>query len=174
VDAEELTPRAVIEYQGDVIGDARLRVEYDEPFLEWLFREMPAVRTRGTLVRRLLHRQGRVLGWYVAYLKPHGLSQVMEIKAGRRELGTVLDYLFADAWHSGTAALEGRLEPGLYEPLSGRRCLLRYGTRALFHSSDPDVLATISLGESALTRLDGEWWMGHHTEPFDDDHGSRG
>jgi hypothetical protein len=36
----------------------------------------------------------------------------------------------------------------------------------LFYSRDPDVLAAISLGKSALTRLDGEYWMGHHTEPF--------
>jgi hypothetical protein len=166
VDAEELTPRALIDYERDVVGNAQLRVAYDQPFLEWLFREMAAVRTRGTLVRRLLRREDRVLGWYVAYLKPRGLSQVIEVRAARGELGTVLDCLFADAWHGGAGALEGRLEPALYEPLSSRRCVVRHGTRALFHSSDPEVLAAISLGNSALTRLDGEWWMGHHTEPF--------
>jgi GNAT superfamily N-acetyltransferase len=166
VGAEELTPGAMMEHHGDVVGNAVLRVDYDEPFLEWLFREMAAVRTRGTLVRRLVRREERVLGWYVAYLKPRELSQVMDVKAARGELGTVLDCLFADAWRGGAAALEGRLEAALYEPLSSRRCLLRYGTRSLFHSSDPEVLAAISLGKSALTRLDGEWWMGHHTEPF--------
>jgi len=36
----------------------------------------------------------------------------------------------------------------------------------LFHTRDPELAAAISLGQSALTRLDGEWWMGHHTEPF--------
>jgi hypothetical protein len=166
VDAEGLTPRAMVEHQRDVVGKARLWVDYDEPFLEWLFREMAAVRTRGTLVRRLLRRDDRVLGWYVAYLKPRGLSQVMDVKAARAELGTVLDCLFAEAWHGGAAALEGRLESDLYEPLSTRRCLVRYGQRSLFHSRDPEVLAAISLGKSALTRLDGEWWMGHHTESF--------
>jgi hypothetical protein len=166
VDAEELTPRALIEHQDEVVGTAPLRVDYDEPFLEWLFREMAAVRTRGTLVCRLLRREDRLLGWYVAYLKSRGLSQVLGVMAARGQVGTVLDCLFADAWHGGAGALEGRLEPALYEPLSSRRCLLRSGTRALFHSSDPEVLAAISLGRSALTRLDGEWWMGHHTEPF--------
>lgn len=167
VETGELTPRAFVHHQRDVVADARLRVDYDEPFVEWLFREMSAVRTRGTLVRRLLRRDDRLLGWYVAYLKPRGLSQVMDVKATRGQLGTVLDCLFADAWQSGAGALEGRMEAALYQPLSGRRCLLRYGERCLYHSRDPEVLAAISLGRSALTRLDGEWWMGHHIETFE-------
>jgi hypothetical protein len=166
VETEELTPRAVIEHQPRVLGDARLWVDYDEPFLQWLFREMAAVRTRGTLTRRLLRRGGDLLGWYVVYLKPRGLSHVIGIAATKGKLGVVLDCLFADAWRGGAAALEGRVEPALYEPLSSRRCLLRYGTRALFHSREPDAVAAISLGRSALTRLDGDFWMGHHREPF--------
>jgi hypothetical protein len=97
------------------------------------------------------------------------VSQVLDLKATRGQLGPVLDHLFADAWDSGAAAVEGRLEPALYEPLSSRRrswLWLHYGSRSLFHSRDPDVLAAISLGRSALSRLDGEYWMGHRTEPF--------
>jgi hypothetical protein len=164
--AEVLTPRSVIEHQGDVIGNARLMAAYDEPFLDWLFREMAAVRSRGTLVRRLLRVDDRLLGWYVAYIKPQGMSQVIAIMATRGQLGTVLDCLFADAWHAGADAVEGRLEAQLYEPLSRRGCWLHHGARALFHSRDPEVLAAISLGRSALTRLDGEYWMGHHIELF--------
>jgi len=166
VEIEELTPRALIEHRPEVLGDARLWVDYDEPFLEWLFGEMAAVRTRGQLTGRLLRQDDRVLGWYVVYMRPRGLSQVMQVAATKGELGTVLDRLFADAWRGGAAALEGRLEPALYEPIYRRRCVLRYSTRALFRSGDPELAAAISLGRSALTRLDGEWWMGHHTEPF--------
>ena len=167
VRAGELTPRALIDHQREVVGDARLRIDYDEPFVEWLFREMSAVQTHGTLVRRLLRRDDRLLGWYIAYFKPRGLSHVVELKAARGQLDTVLDWLFADAWSGGAAALEGRLDDALYEPLVRRRCLLRHGERALYHSRDPEVLAAISLGWSALSRLDGEWWMGHHLEPFE-------
>jgi hypothetical protein len=166
VHAEVLTPRALIQHQRDVVGNAWLRVAYDEPFLEWLFGAMAAVRSRGTLVRRLLRTDDRLLGWYVVYVKPRGMSQVIAVMAIRGQLGTVLDWLFADAWHAGADAIEGRLEPQLYEPLSRRGCWLRYGARALFHSRDAEVLAAISLGRSALTRLDGEYWMGHHVERF--------
>lgn len=164
--AEELTPGTMLEHGRDLLGDAALSVEYDEPFLEWLFREMAAVRTRGTLTLRLLRTEARVLGWYIAYMKAAGTSQVVQVTARRGQHGTVLDRLFADAWDAGTDALEGRLEPGLFEPISRRRCWIHFGARALVHSRDSEVLAAISLGKSALTRLDGEWWMGHHTEPF--------
>jgi hypothetical protein len=167
VNAEELTPPAFVDHQLDVVGNARIRVDYDERFVEWLFRELSAVRTHGTLVRRLLRRDDRLLGWYIAYFKPRGLSRVIDLRATRGNLGRVLDFLFADAWESGAAALEGRLDDTLYEPLAQRRCLVRYGERALYHSRDPEILAAISLGGSALSRLDGEWWMGHHIEPFE-------
>jgi hypothetical protein len=166
VHTEELTPRALIQCQAEVLGNARLRVDYDERFLAWLFREMAAVPTRGMLVRRLLRQDDGLLGWYVGYLKPRGLSRVMAIQATRGSLGTVLDHLFADAWDSGSDAVEGRVEPSLYEPLARRRCWTHHTARALLHSRDPDVLAALSLGRSALTRLDGEFWMGHHIEPF--------
>jgi hypothetical protein len=141
----------------EVVGDARLRVDYDEPFVEWLFREISAVQTHETLVRRLLRRDDRLLEWYIAYFKPRGLSHVVEAKTARGQLDRVLDCLFADAWSGGAAALEGRLDDALYEPLVRRRCLLRHGERALYHSRDPEVLAAISLGRSALSRHDGEW-----------------
>jgi hypothetical protein len=166
VRAEELTPRALIEHRREVLGNASLWVDYDEPFLEWLFRELAAVRTRGMLVRRLLWKEDRLLGWYIAYLKPRGVSQVVEVMATKGQLGAVLDCLFADAWHAGADAVEGRLEAYLYEALSRHHCWLHYASRALFHSLDHEVLAAIALGRSALTRLDGEWWMGHHIEPF--------
>jgi hypothetical protein len=167
VQTEELSAGELIERQDEVFGGARVRVEYDEPYVDWLFGEMAAVRTRGELVRRLIRRDGQVLGWYIAYLKSDGLSEVVELAAARGAHSVVVDSLFADAWEQGVAGLEGRLERPLYEPLSDRGCLLRYGTRALFHTRDAELAAAISLGESGLTRLDGEWWMGHHTEPFE-------
>jgi hypothetical protein len=166
VQTEELTPQAIVRHQDEVLGNARLWANYDERYLEWLFAEMEAVRSRGTFVRRLLRRDDRLLGWYLGYIQPRGTSQVMDVAATRGQLGAVLDCLFADAHEAGADAVEGRLEARLYEPLSRRGCWVHYGARALFHSKDPDVLTAISLGRSALSRLDGEWWMGHHTEPF--------
>ena len=166
VHAEELTPGLLIQCQPGVLGNARLRVDYDKRYLAWLFREMAAVSTRGALVRRLLVDESGPVGWYVCYLKRHGLSRVMAIQAPKEKLGTVLDYLLSDAWEAGSDAVEGRLEPALFEQLSSRHCWLHYTARALLHSHHADVLAALTRGRSALTRLDGEFWMGHHIEPL--------
>lgn len=64
-----------------------------------------------------------MLGWYVTYSKPGGVGQVMQIAAADTDMATVIDQLFHRAWRSGTAALEGRLEAALYEPLGpGAAC----------------------------------------------------
>jgi hypothetical protein len=164
---EELTAEALREHQAEVFPGARVFIDYDGAFVGWLFSELEAVRTRGRLTRRLLRRDGELLGWYVAYMQPGGISQAIEVAATRGAAEPVLDHLFDDAWRSRSAAIEGRIEPGLYAALANRRCLLRHGDGALFHSRNERIAAALGLGQSALTRLDGEWWMGHHTEPFE-------
>ena len=44
--------------------------------------------------------------------------------------------------------------------------LHRAGYLALIHARDPEVLHAVQAGRALLTRLEGEWWMGHHLEPF--------
>jgi hypothetical protein len=83
-----------------------------------------------------------------------------------RSVGTTVDHLFHDARANGSAALRGRLETRLLEPLARRRCILRYGGGFLVHSRDSRLLNAIAYGKALITRMDGEWWMGHHTERF--------
>lgn len=167
--AEPLSPSMLVQHLPSVAnGHLRVRPDYDEGFAAWLFEEMAKVRTRGDLVRCLVREpRGRVLGWYVAYLKPGGVSQVMQVAAADRDMAAVLHHLFHHAQQSGTAALQGRLEPLLFEPLAQWRCLVRYSERALLHSRDHmDIVSAMALGQGMVTRMEGEWWMGHHTEPF--------
>jgi hypothetical protein len=163
---EALTPSALIEHLPLIHEGTRVMPDYNEAFLRWLFAEMAFVRTRGPLVGRLVRDQDRVLGWYVTYMPRGGVGQVMQVAAAGKDLDAVIDHLFHHAWRSGTIALEGRLEPKLFEPLSGRPCLLRYGSRVLAHCREPELLEAVTLGQAFLTRMDGEWWMGHQREPF--------
>lgn len=163
---EPLTPEALLEHLPSVLRETRVVPDYSEAFLHWLFSEMAAVRTRGTLARCLVRDHDHVLGWYISYLQPDGIGQVMQIAAADSDMPAVLDHLFHHAQSSGTAALEGRLDARLFEPLAGRRCVLRYGTRVLAHSQAPELLRAVALGQSFVTRMDGEWWMGHHRERF--------
>lgn len=158
---EELTPAALLELVDQ--APEGLRPAYDEPFLEWLFSEMEAVRGRGPLARRVVRApRGRILGWYVAYLPRTGVAQVIGVGSTRADAGPVLDRLFDDARSAGASALQGRLEHSILPALTERRCMIRRAEWALTHYCDDEVAAAAGRERNLITRLDGEWWMGFH------------
>jgi hypothetical protein len=151
----------------EILGDVRLRPAYDGGFLDWLFRCMTGVQSRGELVAQLVRgRGGNPLGWYVYHLRRGGISDVLQIAAEPRDAGVVVDALFRHARAGGAALLRGRLEPRVLEPLARRRCVFRYNGRALIHARDREVIGAIEAGHALLTRMDGDYWMGHNSEPF--------
>jgi hypothetical protein len=168
--AEPLSPQVLVQHLPAVTGSLRLYPNYDDEFLDFLFRDMEGARTRGMLVRTLVRdATGDVLGWYVYYLRPGGISQVQQIAAPQRHVEAVLDHLFDDARSKGAAALQGRVEPLLLDSLSRRRCLLHYsGYLALVHARDSELLYAIASGQALMTRMEGEWWMSADSEPFTD------
>lgn len=166
--AEDLAPAVLAERLPATIGPTRLYPAYDEEFARWLLRELAEVRVHGRLTARLVRDAGgEILGWFVYYLREGGISQVMQVAAHERRAGAVLDHLFHEAEQGGAAALQGRLEPRLMAPLATRRSLLHSsGYLALVHARDPEILATIASSRSLFTRMEGEFWMGHHLQPF--------
>lgn len=162
-DAETLTADALLTQMRDAPRSLRLHPDYDLEYLHWLFRELQAVDVRGMLMRCLVRdRRGRVAGWYLYYLLPGGIAQVLQVAAPNGDPGLVLDHLFWHAATGGAAAVQGRVEPELLGPLRARRCLLSGTEWALVHCEDQKVLSLLGSTQALLTRLDGEWWMGHH------------
>jgi hypothetical protein len=83
---------------------------------------------------------------------------VLQVMGAEKDLGAVLDHLFYDAQAAGAAALEGRVEPRLLEPLAQRRCLLRYAGAAGVHTRNREILAAVLSRQSVFTRMDSEYW----------------
>jgi hypothetical protein len=163
---EPLTPRALLEHLPLVTQSVRCYPDYDDAFLGWLFQEMGEVRSRGKLVRSLLRDgRGQVVGWYVYYLHDD-VSRVMHVAARRGAAASVLDHLLHHAYANGSAAVRGRLEPQLLGPLSERRCLFSFDGGTLVHSKTPALVGVLLSSQCLLARMDGESWMGHHTESF--------
>ncbi len=162
-DAEPLTVDSLLDQLPEAARCLRLHPDYDAEYLRWLFEELPEVDVRGVPVRRLVRdRTGRVAGWYVYYFVPGGVAQVLQVAALNGGSDLVLDHLFWDAACSGAVAVRGRLEPSLLGLLVSRRCLLHRTEWALVHCQDQSLLGLLGSPEALLTRLDGEWWMGHH------------
>lgn len=162
-DAEPLTIDALLSQMRDAARSLRLHPDYDAEYLRWLLAELEAVDVRGVPVRHLVHdHRGRVAGWYVYYLTPGDVAQVLQVAAPNGDPNLVLDHLFWHAARGGAVAVQGRLEPPLLGLLKGRRCLLHRTEWALVHCQDQSLLGLLGSTKALLTRLEGEWWMGHH------------
>jgi hypothetical protein len=158
VGAETLRPQAMLRELPGLSGTLRLYPDYERNYLEWLYDELARPRRRGSLVRRLVHDGGRVLGWYVYYLKPGGISRVLQVVGTGKDVGSVLDHLFHDAQQGGAAMLDGRLEPRLVEALSRRRCIMRYTGAAVAHSRNREILDALFSDQALLSRMDSDYW----------------
>jgi GNAT superfamily N-acetyltransferase len=157
--AAPLTPEAMVDLLPAVTKRLTLYPDYDEAFLAWLFEELVKVGRRGRLVAHLVRdRSGRPLGWYMYYLRPGWRSEVLQVVADQRNAGRVLDHLLSHAHGHGSAAVRGRLEPGLVEAVVRRRCLLWHRGGVLADSRDPELLCALQSEGSLATRLEGEWW----------------
>jgi hypothetical protein len=164
---EQLTPEGLVHGVQDLGPRFRLRPAYDVEYATWLFKELAAVQSRGNVIRSLVRsEEGRVLGWYVAYVRKAAMSDVVQVVATERSADVVVDHLFREAAEHGASGVRGRLEAWLEPTLWARSRFLRYTGNALAHSRDEEILHVLRTGRSLLTRLDGEWWMGHHLEPF--------
>lgn len=162
-EATPLTVDALLEQVGNAARTLRVHPDYDAAYLQWLFAELEAVDFRGTPVRHLVHdRNGRVAGWYVYFLARGGMAQVMQVAAPNGRADLVLGHLFWHAASEGAAAVQGRFEPALLGALRDHWCLMTRSQVALVHTDDHLLLGLLSSPKSLLTRLDGEWWMGHH------------
>jgi hypothetical protein len=153
-----LTTEALLRELPALLGNLRLRVAYDEPFVNWLFAELERRGPERRTMRRLVSdAEGAVLGWYVYFLSPGGVSHVLQLAAAAGSVEPVLEDLLQHARASGSAALHGRLEPSLAQPLSGKRAPLTYRGGALAHGRR-DLVDALEAPDSLLTRMDGEWW----------------
>jgi GNAT superfamily N-acetyltransferase len=164
---EPLTIEAMVGLLSEVARAFSLHPDYDEAFLDWLFREVAVVDVFGTPVRNLVRApDGQVAGWYVYYLVPGGFATVLQVVALGSDPGMVLDHLFWHAASGGAVAIGGRVESHLLAALFARRCIFHrssFSSFVLVHSKRLEVLAALGCGRVLLTRLDGESWMGHQT-----------
>jgi hypothetical protein len=148
---------AAVPVVGERLG---LLPDYDLALVRWLLDELGRVEADGQAVHRIVREAaGRPVGWYIYWLRPGEISHVLQIAADARHIEQVLDDLLGHARSHGSAALVGRLEPRLMEPVRRRRCVLRMGERSLFHSRDPELLQRVRSGDTLLSRFDGEWPM---------------
>ena len=156
---EPLTPELMLEHLEPLTAWARLRVDYDLPFLTWLFEQLADDHPQGKLEARLVRRDGAAIGWHISLIPPGGTAQAMQVVAAPADMGAVFGALIAHAYACGASAVSGRLEAPLLDAITARRTLLRRGGLVLARAKEPGMLAAIQDGAALFTRLDADWWI---------------
>ena len=160
---EDLTPDDLLEMLSHTAADRSLRPAYDRQSLAWLLDLLAKKKHRG-LFRRVGLRDGAgdLLGWYLYFLNPGGISEVVQIGARKMFLDDVLDHLFYHARRGGALAVSGQLDPSAFQSLAAKGSVFHHDGASWFliHSRNPAVLAAIHRTDAFLTRLEGEWCIG--------------
>jgi hypothetical protein len=156
---EELSVETLLQCLQSMPSKQLLLPEYDLHSLDWVLQFVTKRKALGE-VRRVLVRDKdkKAIGWFIYYVAPGAVGEVLQIGSDSPSVGKVLDHLFYDAWEQGLAGLHGRLEPQFMQELTQRSCFfLRNGSWTLVHSSKPEFLGPIQSGAAFFSRLDGEW-----------------
>lgn len=159
---EPLTPEVLAEQVGALGRRMRLHPDYDAEYLTFVFAELAAQSSRGTLTARLVRSGGgKVLGWFLYLLPEGGVAEVLQVGVAGGDPDPVLDHLFHHAHLEGAAAVQGRVEPATAGLLGRPGVVLRKASRALVHSGDTVALGLLGTTASLLSVLDGEWLVSH-------------
>jgi hypothetical protein len=135
-----------------------LWAEYDSRSLEWLLGFMERVPTRGTLRKVVVRDGSQIVGWYIYYVKPGAVAEVVQIGGEPKLTKDVLDHLFYDAWTHGAIALHGMVDIRRMADFSDKGCFFTCrGGWTIARSHKPGVLEAMERGDAFLSRLDGEW-----------------
>jgi len=158
---ENFTREILLEQLPKFAATKSLCPDYDERSLRWLLEQASQKKHHGKLRNSLVRNDcGQIEGWYMYYVNPEGISQVLQIVATKNSIRRVLDQLFFHAWRSGSSAVSGRMDPEFTTAFSEERCLFSFtGPRMLLHSKRADLREAVQQGDAFLTRLEGEWWM---------------
>ena len=143
----------------DVLGGRALQPDYDTQWLEWLLGIAQQMDPRRVLRRRLVRdAQQQPIGWFLYFVEPGGMAEVLQLVAKKGADAPVFDALLADARSAGAAIVAGKLEPSMVREMSARHCYFRQSEHwSLAHTKDPEILRAILDGNAFLSRLEGEW-----------------
>ena len=159
LDSETLTASEFGENLESLTSEDDLAPIYYRDAAEWTWRRLPYLSSdEGRLTARSIRNsRGDLLGWYIYKLTDSSIANVLLIAAKQSHAGLVIDHLTMQAWQEGAAAIMGRVQPRLLQPLLDRGFGLRpRSTYTLVHSRNEDLVDCFRHGTAWLSVLDGE------------------
>ena len=134
-----------------------LRPEYELEDAHWLFTTLQERQYLGRLRRTALRSiHGELLGWYMYFISPRRIAELVHLAATDEAASVVLDCLLADAFEDGCAAVRGRMMPRLLPQLAAQNTFFRHGAWTTVHSKHKELLDAFHYGQAYMMYLDGE------------------
>jgi hypothetical protein len=166
---EEATAESILKCWAGLPAKPALHPDYDPRTFPQLLEMAAAYKIHGDM-RSVLVRgpDGRHLGWFIYYVRPGGVSRLLQWGSAEKDADLVLGHLFADARRHGSTAIDGVAEPRYLRNLDGHHCRFRcLGLGVAFHTRNDALAAAIHRGDAFLSRLDGGWWLRFSNDRFD-------
>jgi hypothetical protein len=135
--------------------------EYNLSSLQWLLGFMESRPARGSLRKILLKDDaGKIAGWYIYYVKPGAVGEVVQIGGDSKSTKDILDHLFWDALEHGVIGLHGVVDSRNTADFSDKGCFFTCrGGWTVASSRDPEIMRSLARGDAFFSRLDGEWCL---------------
>lgn len=159
--ASELDVETLFHCLAKFRGGYSLWPEYEASSLSWLLTFMTRMQARGDL-RKVVLRDDKqnILGWYLYYVKPGAVGEVIQIGGEREFTKDILEHLFYDAWRRGVVGLHGVVESRLMGDFSDTNCFFTCrGGWTVAYSRKPELIDVLNRGDAYFSRLDGEWCL---------------
>jgi hypothetical protein len=155
----ELEVDAMLSGFGPLVEDRMLVPDYDLESLNWRLSLADGKEDCGSLIKRGVHKDGKLLGWYLVYARRGTVAEVLQVVAHRKAIDQVLNHLFKSALQEECVAVMGSMDPRFFGEYSRNKCFSYiHGSVALAHSRDPEMMRDMHQGNIFLSRLEGEWW----------------
>lgn len=130
--------------------------------LQWALDQLRAKVHRGTLFAvGVATGRGDLVGFYLYYAKPGGISHLVCSGARPEYRAQVLEHMVRHAWDQGAAAVAGQLDRAVAPCVAEWPVLLSQpdANWRLVHSGRDDLLNAVHSGEAPLSRFESEWWL---------------
>jgi hypothetical protein len=157
----ELDLETLLQCLGEWQKGYSMWADYDAKTLGWLLNYMQQRGKRGRIRRVVVRDENqKIVGWYIYYVQPGAIGEVVQIGADPKFTKDVLDHLFHDGWKNEVIALHGVADIRRMPDFSDKGCLFtcRGGWNVAF-SRKPELIQMLEQGDVLLTRLDGEWCL---------------
>ena len=143
----------------ELVKEIDLRPAWEAGQVEWFLSQAARKERYGAASRAIVSAPtGKPLGCYIYHGRPGGIGRVLQLLAGSRSVGTVIDVLFHEADQAGLAGIRGRCSAQVTNALLTRKCIFLHRASTVIHTGDTELSEAVLSGGALITGLAGESW----------------